>query len=313
MPKRKSQKTQSNKHKQQKVKQDDNNELVINLPTLPRDLWGCVLVNLTFFELRKCCFRVCKQFKELTFKVAKDLDLRQKALKTKWRELLNDFGKLSSCLSKLASNTTAQHISIQTLHLPVDHTLKNSDLSIFPSWILSSLTRLDISNVRYNENFPETFIKHCPNLTGLNIYRCFPEPNAKQIAPNLKSLRLHFFSSFGTSDCTLDDCLPSTLQNLYIDVSISEMKKATLPPVKLLHWSNDSYTSTQEILNLPDSIEYGAINALGKTEANTMVASFPCSLLSLKFRFHFSISILIFKNDQLVKREYGQEYILLIH
>lgn len=67
--------------------------------TLPLDIWSLIIGSLSFIEIRKSCYRVCKKFKELSFQVVHKLSFRENATKKSWQQILSQFGNSITLLS----------------------------------------------------------------------------------------------------------------------------------------------------------------------------------------------------------------------
>jgi hypothetical protein len=281
MPYKRKSESNSNKTKKSKSEKTNDFHLQTNVPNLPWDLWGFILGNLSFLELRKSCFRVCKRFHEFTFQVVQELSLREKEIKN-WRQIMQEFGKKKTkkklTYIHLASRTDSQHINLKSLDLAIDK-LKNEDLQLFPPHLLKSITRLNASRV----NNLSKILAQCPNLIRLNALSCFPILPYRLITPNLISLVVRYHQN---EEVLPQDIIPTSLQMLKIHTPLLAMKEVVFPTtLKLLHWKSDSYYEVPNVLSLPSSIEDGAIDTIQQREAELLLESLPSSLLKLKFRY----------------------------
>lgn len=243
-------KRKSNSQKESKISKQLRTEDSI-LSSLPWDLWPCILGNLSFLELRKYCFRVCKTFRELTFQVVKEVAIRPTLIKFDWKVIISGFGMIYYSVNYGGKYTTPQHIKLQSLIFVGRNTVE--DIDVFPNWMLASLTQLHIECLFARYDLPDRLLKQCTNLISLNL-KCKPLPNN----------------------------IPSSLESLRLESPTFYLAEAILPPLKIFHWANTDLFC-QQAFTLPKTIEHGSTEAFFDIES--AITTFPSSLISLKIRY----------------------------
>lgn len=266
MPKRKVPRARSKSSKKSKEEQDSQG----HFPSLPWDVWAIILGNLSFLELRKSAFRVCKKFKELTFLVVRELSLPNIGKCYDWCEVMKAFGTVFMYSTNLVSGLHAS-LQIKTLHIPPISLLEEK-FHLFPQSILGSLTKLNISEVGFHSvDSMKNFLEKCSSLVALNAH-CKPTLELaplRDVTPNLTSLCV-WLDSYRLGE--LQQYIPTGLQHLNITISNEDMNKIQLPPIKSLHWNGGGDAT---IFELPDTIESAVVSTWYMHQIENLLKPLP--------------------------------------